>query len=112
MASIRNRMKRNRNNQDDDNPETFDEPIEQSVPAFSSLQERRDRRRIRKEEITYRGENAEGLRIDKYVQIAANAELGFKSILDPDLIREDISDYFKEYGMKIEEDPKKYRLHV
>jgi hypothetical protein len=38
--------------------------------------------------------------------------LGFKSILDPDLIREDISDYFKEYGMKIEEDPKKYRLHV
>jgi hypothetical protein len=59
-----------------------------------------------------RGADMEKRRLDRYIEIAVDKQMGFKSKMPPDELFEELSDYLWENKMSQEEDAKKYRFKV
>lgn len=76
-----------------------------------TLKERRLQSQIKKQDKIKRGEESESKRrLDRYIEMAANKEMGFKSKMPAEELFEELNEYLWENQVKKEEDPKKYRL--
>ncbi len=76
-----------------------------------TLKERRLQRQIKKQEKIKRGERDQSSRrLDQYIELAVDKDLGFKSKMTAEELFEELSEYFWDNKIKKEENSKKYRL--